>query len=84
MPPTERRRVPIGSELDATGAQYNGLSSILVNAPPQEARAIEVGTKWELFDRRLLATAALFQTDVENARTNAAPTNRTATPPTPP
>jgi catecholate siderophore receptor len=61
---------PIGSELDSTGAQYNGLSSTLVNAPPQEARSIEVGTKWELFNRRLLATAALFQTEVDHARTN--------------
>ena len=75
---------PIGSELDSTGAQYNGLSSILVNAPPQEARAVEVGTKWELFDRRLLATAALFQTDVENARTNAAPANPNVNDPNPP
>ena len=61
---------PVGSELDATGAQYNGLSSTLVDVPPQEARSMEVGTKWELFDRRLLATAALFQTDVDHARTN--------------
>ena len=60
---------PIGSELDSTGAQYNGISATLVNVPPQEARSMEVGTKWELFDRRLLATAALFQTDVDNART---------------
>lgn len=29
-----------------------------------------MGTKWELFDKRLLATAALFQTDVDHARTN--------------
>ena len=61
---------PIGSELDSTGAQYNGISSTLVNVPPQEARSVEVGTKWELFDRRLLATAAFFQTDVDHARTN--------------
>jgi catecholate siderophore receptor len=61
---------PIGSELDSTGAQYNGISTALVNVPPQEARSMEVGTKWELFDRRLLATAALFQTDVDKARTN--------------
>jgi len=61
---------PIGSELDSTGAQYNGLSPTLVNVPPQEARSIEVGTKWELFNRRLLATAALFQTEVDHARTN--------------
>jgi catecholate siderophore receptor len=61
---------PIGSELDSTGAQYNGLSPTLVNVPPQEARSFEVGTKWSLFDKRLLATAAFFQTEVENARTN--------------
>lgn len=61
---------PIGSELDSTGAQYNGISATLVNVPPQEARSVEVGTKWELFNRRLLATAALFQTDVDHARTN--------------
>ena len=61
---------PIGSELDSTGAQYNGISATLVNVPPQEASSIEVGTKWELFNRRLLATAALFQTDVDHARTN--------------
>ena len=61
---------PIGSEIASTGAQYNGISAILVDVPPQEARSVEVGTKWELFNRRLLVTAALFQTDVDNARTN--------------
>jgi catecholate siderophore receptor len=61
---------PIGSELDATGPEYNGLDTRIVGVKPQKARAVEVGTKWELFDRRLLATAALFRTDVENARTN--------------
>ena len=45
----------------------------LVGTRPQEARAVEVGTKWELFDRRLLATAAAFQTDVDHARTNNSP-----------
>ena len=35
---------------------------------PEKNTAIEVGTKWELFDRHLLVTAALFQTDKENAR----------------
>jgi catecholate siderophore receptor len=65
---------PIGSELDSTGAQYNGISTAIVNVPPQEARSVEVGTKWELFDKRLLATAALFQTDVDHARTNDAVT----------
>lgn len=61
---------PVGSELDSTGAQYNGISATLVDVPPQRAQSYEIGTKWELFDRRLLATAALFQTDVDHARTN--------------
>jgi catecholate siderophore receptor len=61
---------PIGSELDSNGAQYNGLSPFLVDVPPQQARSVEIGTKWELFNRKLLATAALFQTDVNHARTN--------------
>jgi catecholate siderophore receptor len=61
---------PVGSELDSTGAQYNGLGPTLINVPPQEARSVEFGTKWELFRRRLLATAAVFQTDVDHARTN--------------
>jgi catecholate siderophore receptor len=64
---------PIGSELDSTGPEYNGLDARLVGTRPQEARAVEVGTKWELFDRRLLATAAAFQTDVDHARTNNSP-----------
>jgi catecholate siderophore receptor len=62
---------PVGSELDGTSANYGGLSPTLtVNQifGPVESRAQEVGNKWELFDRHLLATAALFRTDVSNAR----------------
>ncbi len=35
---------------------------------PEKNTAIEVGTKWELFNRHLLLTAALFQTNKDNAR----------------
>ena len=35
---------------------------------PERNKAGEVGTKWELFDRHLLLTAALFQTTKDNAR----------------
>ena len=35
---------------------------------PEQNKAAEVGTKWELFDRHLLVTAALFQTEKSNAR----------------
>jgi catecholate siderophore receptor len=33
---------------------------------PQKAKTAELGTKWELFDRNLLVSAALFRTEVEN------------------
>jgi len=64
---------PVGSEFDGTSAQYGGLAPSLNGNPnqifgPEKNKAIEIGTKWELFDRRLLLTAALFQTEKENAR----------------
>ena len=37
---------------------------------PEKAIGYEIGTKWELFNKRVLATAALFQTDKWNAREN--------------
>jgi catecholate siderophore receptor len=61
----------VGSELDGTSANYGGLSpTTTVNQifSPVESRAAEVGNKWELFDRHLLVTGALFRTDVSNAR----------------
>ena len=69
---------PVGSELDGTSANYGGLNPTLaVNQifVPVESKAAEVGNKWELFDKHLLVTGALFRTDVSNAResvTNAA------------
>jgi catecholate siderophore receptor len=64
---------PVGAEFDGTSAQYGGLAPALNGNPnqifgPEKNTAIEIGTKWELFDRRLLMTAALFQTEKENAR----------------
>ena len=64
---------PVGAEFDGTSAQYGGLAAALNGNPnqifgPEKNKAIEVGTKWELFDRRLLVTAALFQTEKDNAR----------------
>ena len=62
---------PVGAELDATGPAYGGLAPASNSNQvfgPERNKAVEVGTKWELFDRRLLATAALFQTEKSNAR----------------
>jgi catecholate siderophore receptor len=64
---------PVGSEFDGTSAAYGGIapnpngSSNQIFGPMQN-RAIEVGNKWELFERHLLVSGALFQTNVTNAR----------------
>ncbi|WMT78346.1 TonB-dependent receptor domain-containing protein [Bradyrhizobium sp. Ash2021] len=76
---------PVGAEFDGTSAQYGGLAPSLNGNPnqilgPEKNRAIEVGTKWELFDRHLLLTAALFQTEKDNARESRNITAATAAP----
>ncbi len=59
---------PVGQEFDATGDDYGGFTSRALNMEPEKNTAIEVGTKWELFDRKLLVSTALFETTKENAR----------------
>jgi catecholate siderophore receptor len=64
---------PVGAEFDGASTAYGGLSPVLPGGNtqifgPEKNKAIEVSTKWELFDRHLLVTAALFQTEKENAR----------------
>ncbi|WP_439375577.1 TonB-dependent receptor [Bradyrhizobium sp. DASA03120] len=64
---------PVGAEFDGTSTAYGGLNPNLPGGNtqifgPEKNKAIEIGTKWELFDRHLLLTAALFQTTKENAR----------------
>jgi catecholate siderophore receptor len=61
---------PIGNEIDSTGVEYNGLNAANAHLGPEETSGVEVGTKWELFDGRLLATAALFEAVKDNARVN--------------
>jgi catecholate siderophore receptor len=75
---------PVGAEFDGTSAAYGGLAPVLNGGAnqifgPLKNTAIEVGNKWELFERHLLVTGALFQTNVTNAResvnvTKASPT----------
>jgi len=64
---------PVGAEFDGTSTAYGGINPVLNGGNnqifgPEKNTAIEIGTKWELFDRHLLVTAALFQTEKENAR----------------
>jgi catecholate siderophore receptor len=65
---------PVGDELDATSSTYGGLAATQKGTQifgPQKSRSYEVGNKWGLFQEHLLATAAVFQTDVTNARETA-------------
>ena len=59
---------PFGSELDGTAADYGGAVPGGVVLGPERNKAAEVGTKWELFERHLLVTGALFHTEKDNAR----------------
>ena len=59
---------PVGAELDGSAANYGGLSYAAQIFSPEKNVGIEAGVKAELFDRKLLATAAVFQTTKTNAR----------------
>ncbi len=64
---------PVGAEFDGTSTAYGGVSPVLNGNSnqilgPEKNKAAEVGTKWELFNRRLLVTGALFKTTKDNAR----------------
>lgn len=59
---------PSGAELDGGGNDYGGLTAQNATIGPEKNKSYEVGAKWEVFDRRLLMTAALFRTEKNNAR----------------
>lgn len=59
---------PIGAELDVTNAAYGGIDATTSALAPELNKSYEIGTKWQFFDRKLLASAALFRTEKENAR----------------
>lgn len=62
---------PPGGQPQAAGTNPNfslggGAATNNPNVDPQEARNIEIGTKWELFDSRLSVSAAAFDTRNKN------------------
>jgi catecholate siderophore receptor len=62
---------PVGAEIDGSSITYGGLNPTATVSQifaPQRNKAYEAGTKWELFDKHLLLTGALFRTETENAR----------------
>lgn len=59
---------PVGNEIDGNGQGYGGISAGAQLLDPEMNTSLEFGTKWELFNRHILATASAFQTDKSNAR----------------
>ena len=59
---------PVGAELDGSSASYGGLNYAAQIFSPEKNVGIEAGVKFDLFDRKLLASAAVFQTTKSNAR----------------
>lgn len=59
---------PVGSELDGGGEDYGGLTAANSVFKAEKNRMLEAGVKWELLDKKLLLTAAAFQTEKDNAR----------------
>ncbi|ADU69732.1 catecholate siderophore receptor Fiu [Pantoea sp. At-9b] len=57
---------PPGGSNFALAAGGSGNSASRTDFKPQKAKSSEVGTKWEVLDKRLLLNAALFRTDIEN------------------
>lgn len=59
---------PMGQEIEGGGGDYGGLDANAEVLAPEENIAFELGTKWELFNKNLLLTAAVFQTTKDKAR----------------
>jgi catecholate siderophore receptor len=53
------------------GDGADGITAAIRNLKPQDSKSFELGTKWEVLDRKLLLTSAIFQTEMNNARTTA-------------
>lgn len=57
-----------GSESQTLSATVGGVANTALDLKPEKNRSIEVGTKWDLLDRKLSLTGALFQIETTNAR----------------
>jgi len=53
------------------GDGLDALSATVQNLKPQDSKNFELGTKWEVLARRLSLSAALFRSEMNNARVTA-------------
>lgn len=57
------KQPPGGANFQLSAATNNANNP---NVEPQQAKTAEIGTKWDLLDKRLMLTGAIFNTEVEN------------------
>ncbi len=59
---------PGGSTLGNGSEDLTTTTEALASLKPEKTKAIELGTKWDLLDKKLGLTAAIFRNDVTNVR----------------
>ncbi|WP_151716836.1 TonB-dependent siderophore receptor [Acinetobacter sp. TUM15071] len=66
---------PVG--IDAGDGSETAVNANNKDLDPEKARTFEIGTKWDLFNNKLNATAAIFRTEKQNTRIQLDPTTYT-------
>lgn len=66
---------PVG--IDAGDGSETAVNANNRDLDPEKARTFEIGTKWDLFNNKLNATAAIFRTEKQNTRIQLDPTTYT-------
>ncbi|WP_083664456.1 TonB-dependent receptor [Herminiimonas arsenitoxidans] len=61
---------PVG--LNANDGADGALSTAIQSLDPERSKTYELGTKWDVLDKKVLLTAAIFRTQKVNARVTAA------------
>lgn len=59
---------PVGNALGNGNEDMVMTTQTAADMKPEKTRSIELGTKWDLLDKKLGLTAAIFRNDVTNAR----------------
>jgi catecholate siderophore receptor len=59
---------PGGSTLGNGSEDLTTTTDALISLKPEKTKSIELGTKWDLLDKKLNLTAAVFRNEVTNVR----------------
>ncbi len=62
---------PVGISNGDGSTEGGTLSTAIQNLDPERSKTYEIGTKWDVLDKKMLLTAAVFRTEKVNARVTA-------------